>query len=356
MLSSLPGSNFNEANECHWCQVNYPAYVPCGADKLQEFLDRNRSKTDAADCLVGVSGGKDSSYVLLELKETFGMKVEAVTYNHDGLAPFALENARRVCRNVDVPHHVVSLPNHEHVELFKTFFQTWLDQPRPLAAAMSCAGCKHMHILATRLAVDRNIPMLVWGTCPLENPPFLVLRVESSEERPYGRAGLLKSTAQLVGEMFNYPGLATSFVKHFSTCTFGCLATTPDSRYLALRYPSKKQIYFFQYVNWDATVIRSTLETRTDWRLPEDVTDDWHSDCVIVSLKEYMFQKMLGVSYTEAFLSNQIRHGRITREEAWAMTLESKKQAPSAVMRSLDYLGLDHLKDRIDLSCFDISL
>ncbi len=355
LTSSLPGSNFDESNECYWCQSNYPNYNPEGAARLKEILEQNRSEHGSADCLVGVSGGKDSSYVLLQLQQTFGMRVEAFTYAHDGSTPFSLENARIVCRNLDVKQHIVSLPNHEHLESFKTFFKAWLECPTRTSAAMVCVACKHLHILGTELAVKRNIPMLVWSTCPLENPPFIALEPKGTKGKDFERQGMFQSAVQLTKEMIHSRQFAAGFFKHFSTCTYGCLAVVPTAKYLSLRYPSKQHILFFRYCEWNPTDIIREIVSKAGWKPPANVPDDWHSDCLFNVFKEYMFQKMLGVSYTDAFLSNQIRHGILRRDEAWDMLVESKEYYAQATLKVLDAVGLGHLKHQIDTSCFLIT-
>lgn len=180
---SLPGSSFDEKGECYWCQIRFPNYTPMGTDKLETILQQNKGKGNSADFLVGVSGGKDSSFVLFQMKKKFGMKVEAFTYVHDGLTDFALQNAKSVCDTLGVKHHIVSLPDHKHLKTFKAFFTTWLQSNNPLAATMTCVACKHLHILGTRLAKERKIPMVVWSMCPLELPPFIPTQPESGTDK-----------------------------------------------------------------------------------------------------------------------------------------------------------------------------
>jgi glucosamine--fructose-6-phosphate aminotransferase (isomerizing) len=352
--STLQGSDFNEAGECYWCQTNYPVYEPKGETALREFLEENRSRGDSADCMVGISGGKDSSYVLMELQETYGMKVEGFTYAHDGSTPLSLENAKKVCSNLGVRHHVVSLPNQEHLKSFQTFFKSWVHNPTNVPAAMTCVACKHLHILGTELAVKRDIPMMLWSNCPLENPPFIALKPESTREKQYERQGMGKSIALLINEMIRDRQFAKGVMKHLSTCFYGCLAVTPTAKYLKIRYPSKKQVFFFEYIRWNPTQIIEALVEKAGWVPPENIPDDWHSDCYFNVFKEYMFQKMLGVSYTDAFLSNQIRKGIITREDAWDKLLKSKVYYSSVLTDTLEIVGLNELSGKMDPACFNI--
>ena len=100
--------------------------------------------------------------------------------------------------------------------------------------------------------------------------------------------------------------------------------------------------------------IVSTITRETGWRRPTNRPTDWHSDCIIDVFKEYVFQRMLGVSYTDGFLSNQLRAGILTREEAWEQLLRSKEYFANAMPAALERVGLAHLAGRIDPSCFRI--
>lgn len=352
MPSSLPDSNFNQFNECSWCQSKFPNYVPRGAEELREILEKNRTKSGSADCLIGLSGGKDSSYVLMELQETFGMRVEAFTYFHDGLMPFALENAKNVCKNLGVKHHIVSLPDHIHLESFKTFFSAWVRSARLVTAALTCVACKHLHILGAEVAVKRGIPMMVSAVCSFELPPFLALRKLSKEH--FDREGVLKGAMLLARETGLSIELCKGIIRHLSTCLYGCLAFSPTSKYLRLKYPTIKHVFFFDYCEWNPSDIVEKLTTNVGWKKPENVVDDWHSDCVFNVFKEYMFQKMFGASYMDAFLSNQIRYGIISRDEAWDILVRSKEYFANELMKALDFVGLKHLAEEMDISCFHI--
>jgi len=353
MPSTLSNSNFNKDNECYWCQTNYPNYKPKGTDKLMELLEMNVSKSNSADCLVGISGGKDSSYVLIELQKTFGMKVEAFTYIHEGSIPIALENAKNLCKKLNVNHHVISLNNQIHLKTFKTFFSAWIESESTVCANMECVACKHLHMLAMELAKERNIPMVVWGHCPLEAPPFLAIKRDSTKEEGVKATGLLKNSLFLMKEMLHSDELFKGIIKHFSTCFHGCLSVSPSSQYLKLKYPSITNIYFFDYYEWNPHIILDELINKYNWEMP-DAENDWHSDCVFNILKDYQFQKMFGVSYLDAYLSNQIRYGLITREDAWNKLVKQKKQCAGKIYDSLDFCELNHLKDKINISCFDI--
>ena len=290
----------------------------------------------------------------MELVKTYGLKAEAFTYNHDGAAPFAMENAKNVCNQLGVKHHIVSLKGHTHLETFQTFFKAWVKQPSLITAGFTCVACKHLHLLGAKLAVERKIPLIVWANCPLEYAPFLALKFKGQKGNSFKRGGIYEGSKLLAKELINSRDLLTGIVRNYRVCIPGCLAFAPTTSYFGARFPKLKHLFFYDYFDWNPETIIASLEKNAGWKKPVDVCDDWHSDCVFNVFKEYMFQKTFGASYTDAFLSNQIRHGILTREEAWQKLIKSKKYYKNALDHALSFTGLGVLKDQLDPSCFDI--
>ncbi len=351
MINQIPGSDFDEQGVCSWCRSGYPNYRPLGVDALWQTLHPRLSPHSEADCIVGISGGKDSAFALWALKRKFGLRIEAFTYDHDGVTKQARENVCNVCSALDVPLHVFSLGKHQHLNSFQDYFGAFLSHPSLVTAGMTCVACKHLHVFGTQLAIKKQAPFVVWSKCPLEDSPFLALKSRGSGTQ---REGILKGAVMLVGEILRSRHLISTIARHFELTFKGCLAFAPSSTYLRLRYPSVEQLAFFEYWSWNPTEIYETLFHEANWRKPQDVPSDWHSDCVFNIFKEFLFQSILGVSYTDGFLSNQIRYGLIKRDQAMLQLGESKRYFAQALPKALEQTELSHLASKVDLSCFNI--
>jgi hypothetical protein len=351
LTDQVPGSDFDSTGLCTWCRTGYPNYQPRGIAALDSCI-RKKLRPDAkVDCVVGISGGKDSSFVLWAMKKHFGLRVHAFTYDHDGVEPLARENMKRLCDSLDVPLAVESLGPGVHIQSFRDYFSAWLDHPTAVSAGMTCVACKHLHLFGNKLARELNAPFVAWGKCPLEDSPFLALKYDTEKK---GREGLVRGGVLLTREVASSPQLVGSIVRNFSLTLQGCLAVSPDSPFIKWRFPTVEQLFFFDYWPWNPKEIVSTITRETGWRRPTNRPTDWHSDCIIDVFKEYVFQRMLGVSYTDGFLSNQLRAGILTREEAWEQLLRSKEYFANAMPAALERVGLAHLAGRIDPSCFRI--
>ncbi len=352
LTDSLSGSNFNHKGECYWCRTNFPNYKPKGIGELKRKIEENIKSKSNIDCLVGLSGGKDSSFALMKLKKEFNLRVEAFIYIHEGSTQFSIDNAESLCQELDVKLHKVSLKNNAHLKSFHSFFKAWIDSPTTIKAGMTCVACKHLHILGLEIARRENIPMIVWSTSPLEYSPFLAVSYKPSENNQFKRESLFKSAGLLLKESISSPKLTSGILRNFKTSYLGSLAAFPTSGYLKKKYPNISPIMFYDYYKWNPQEIIKELETKTNWKIPEYISDDWHSDCTFNIFKEYMFQKMLGVSYTDAHLSNQIRYGIISRDEAVIQLKRSKTKLPFQLKEALKSLNMEYLSEKIDFDCF----
>ena len=62
---------------------------------FEKRLDAVRSKKRAYDCMVPVSGGKDSMYVLYVCSKIYNMKVLAFNYDNGFQSPGAVKNMEK---------------------------------------------------------------------------------------------------------------------------------------------------------------------------------------------------------------------------------------------------------------------
>ncbi len=350
---SLENSHFNQKNECHWCQTGFPNYEPKGIEKIHDKIIKNPNEA-YADCLVGLSGGKDSSYTLYKLVKELGYKAEAFTYIHEGTADFSLENAKNVCKQLGVKHHIVTLKNQAHLKSFQDYFISWMENPTAVSAGMTCVACKHLHIFGYKLAVERHIPNIVWSSSPHEYAPFLAIKPKQDKSNPFKREGLTKGFIKLLDQSVHSPKFTKALLKNLSVSFWGTISAFPTSSYLKYRFPKVNSVMFYDYEDWNPIHIKREVMEKLDWRIPQEIKEDWHSDCIFNIFKEYMFQKMYGVSYTDALLSNEIRYGIISREEAMRDLKISKENFSKAINEALKVVGLEQYKDKIDHACFEV--
>jgi N-acetyl sugar amidotransferase len=109
MDNTVPGIVFDSSGECNFCALHdqlekeFPLNER-GNAKLQTLTARVRKvgRKNKYDCVVGVSGGRDSSYTLYYVKEVLGLRPLAVHFNDGFDNPVAGENMVKMCRMLNV--------------------------------------------------------------------------------------------------------------------------------------------------------------------------------------------------------------------------------------------------------------
>jgi N-acetyl sugar amidotransferase len=151
---------FDDHGVCNAC-LNFQHRAEVDWDKRRaEFLsvvDKYRSKDGSNyDCIVPVSGGKDSHYQLLRLLEA-GMTPLCVTATTDDLSPIGRRNIENM-KKLGVDYIEVTTNPVVRRRINKFTLQTIGDISWP----------EHVTIFTVpvRIAVQHKIPLIVWG----ENP------------------------------------------------------------------------------------------------------------------------------------------------------------------------------------------
>ncbi|MGK0440516.1 MAG: N-acetyl sugar amidotransferase [Pseudohongiellaceae bacterium] len=119
-----------------------------------EIVERYRSKDQSNyDCIVPVSGGKDSTYQVLKLLE-LGLNPLAVTARTDSLSDLGKRNLENL-KNIGVDHVDIT-PN---PQVRRKISRLGLEQVGDIQWG------EHITIftLPIRVAVEKNIPLIVWG-------------------------------------------------------------------------------------------------------------------------------------------------------------------------------------------------
>lgn len=348
MPNTVPGARFSPSGECWWCQTQFPDVSTLGPDALRERLASLRDAEAPADVMVAVSGGTDSSYMLTELVSTYGLRVEACTYVQHWAEESIAQRAVALCDRLHVRHHIIGGGPPPH-EAYRSFFRAWLQRPGIVGANLACVACKSLTALPQQLAARRGIRALVWGTSPYEVPPFIALEWGRGESLP-----LWRSAAKFIASLRASRPLCLSVVRHLPTVLHGCLSLVARSRTVpGITAPGVQTIHFYEHHPWDPPEMRETVARAMSGSQGGGDPPGWRRDCRFVPIKEYMFQTMLGADYTTAYISNQVRHGLMTRDQGLRRLAEHHAAMPRAVEQAIEATGLGDVLERLDLSCWD---
>tara|TARA_B110000971_G_scaffold96892_1_gene99708 strand:+ start:4743 stop:5897 length:1155 start_codon:yes stop_codon:yes gene_type:complete len=127
--SNITQISFDEDGVCNYCRqidklnADYGTGNLKGKEKFKEILEliKKKGKNKKYDCVIGVSGGTDSSFLLIKAIE-WGLRPLAVHYDNTWNTSISSENIRKVTSkyNIDLYTHVID--NKEADDIYRAFF------------------------------------------------------------------------------------------------------------------------------------------------------------------------------------------------------------------------------------------
>ncbi len=174
MPEAAPGAGLDAAGVCAACRNPAPADLERDErDRRRRVDDLERALADCRgkgeyDCLVNLSGGKDSCYLLYKLKREYRLNVLAFTTDMN-VPPVAWDNIRRTVDQLGVDHFVYRPAAEFYRKLFRFLLQ---NQEARGAVRTVCYVCAPLFEgYALRLAVEKQIPLVLAGYSPGQPEP-----------------------------------------------------------------------------------------------------------------------------------------------------------------------------------------
>jgi N-acetyl sugar amidotransferase len=152
--SRVPKISFNADGICNYCELHdsLESEYPTGAEgeaKLRELVERIKAagRGRKYDCVIGVSGGCDSSYLMVKMKE-YGLRPLAVHFDNTWNSTIATMNIQRVTSKLDIDLFTHVVHNKEYDDLYRSMIAAGVaDIEAPtdlaLAATLSMAAAKY---------------------------------------------------------------------------------------------------------------------------------------------------------------------------------------------------------------------
>ncbi len=132
---NVQGISFDEDGVCNYCHImdgfyaDFKTGLPEGKAKLDNIIEQIKKdgKGKKYDCIVGVSGGTDSSYVLVKCIE-WGLRPLAVHYDNTWNSAIATENIKILLEKLGVDLYTYVVDNKEADDIFKSFFKAGVQE------------------------------------------------------------------------------------------------------------------------------------------------------------------------------------------------------------------------------------
>jgi glutamine---fructose-6-phosphate transaminase (isomerizing) len=341
---TMPFIEFDEKGVCNYCRNYSNTSVKVkGRDALEEILSKYRNPSGESDCLVGFSGGRDSSFGLHYIKKVLNMNPIAWTYDWGMVTDLGRRNQARICGKLGVEHIVVSADIEEKRKNILRNIKAWLRKPDLGMVPLLMAGDKQYYYYAHKLREQTGIkPMIFCTGNSLEETLFKYGFCGISDGN--SSATLTKISPKNKIKMLLYYG--KQYLLNPGYINFSFLDTL--FAYYSTYVLPDDYLYLYHYIQWDENEIATTLRREYDWEVETDTTATWRIGDGTASFYNYIYYTVAGFTEFDTFRSNQIRQGLITRDEALKLLEEDHKPRLKSMQWYARTIGFD-LNEALDV-------
>jgi N-acetyl sugar amidotransferase len=285
MDTSAAGISFDPTGECQFCKIyahrnateRFPGRVGAGLLKTYVEKIKARGKGKEYDCIVGVSGGVDSTTVLYTVKE-LGLRPLAVHLDNGWDSELAVDNIKRVL-------------GHLEVDLF-THVIDW-DEFRDLQLSFLKASVPNAEI-----PTDHAINAFLYNTAMSHNIRYIFgggnIQTEAFMPRDLKH---IKAIHELFG---SYP------LKSFPQISLpGCVYAVIVKRI--------RIVAVLNYIDYHKAEAKERITKEFGWR---DYGGKHYESIYTRFFQGYILPVKFGYDKRRVHLSNLICSGELTREEA----------------------------------------
>ena len=288
--SNYPTATFDERGVCNYClsfegyRENAEKYFKTPAD-FQKLLNQSKAKQQGEyDCLMLLSGGKDSTYALAQLVG-MGVRVLAYTLDNGYISEAAKANIKRVVNVLGVDH--VFGETSAMNEIFVDSLQKYSNV---------CNGCfKTIYTLSTKVALERKIPFIVTG---LSRGQFFETRLT---EELFWKDDVETIDKTILEARKSYHRVDDAVKRLLDTSIFN-----EDSVFEKVQF-----LDFYRYFDVDFEEMMNYLDKHLPWIRPTDTGRS--TNCLINQVGIYVHKKEHGYSNYAFPYSWDVRMGHKTR-------------------------------------------
>lgn len=306
---TFPYIKFNGEGICNYCS-NYKKISLKKMQELKGTIERIR-KQDGNNCLVGISGGRDSCYGLHVIKNELGLKPLAFTYDWGLVTDEARRNTAKICGKLGIEHIIVSADIAKKRNNVRKNIMAWIKKPTLAMVPIFMAGDKLFYYYAHKLRKQTGIPIFIFcAGNKLETTDFKVgfIGVRSGEN-----TGVLTSLSKL-----NKLKLALSYLKEIfkNPRYINDSAIDTFKAFYCSYFLRDDYLYLYDYIPWNEDEINRVIQGDYDWKGADDTNSTWRTGDGTSAFYNYIYYVVAGFTENDTFRSNQIREGIITRDEA----------------------------------------
>jgi hypothetical protein len=218
---------------------------------LLKIIEKIKKRKRIYDCVIPISGGKDSVYALYYAKKNLGLNCLAVTFDNGFLSQSAKLNIQNACQKLKTDHIYYGLNTPFLMQLYRYLF---------LKSGFFCPICmRGIQVTVSRIQKNFDIPIALRGTCRRTEEHI------SNEFFISGDLGFIESVLEEESSLYNEAEWFLSPIGIFK---------------------GPYQIKLPDYIDWDYDVIFKKITEELNWTAPSLEAE--HSDCYASDIVHYI--------------------------------------------------------------------
>ena len=333
---TYPYIDFDEKGVCRYCRKHQKIKVK-GSLELKKQIDKYKSKDGSPDCIVALSGGRDSCYGLHYIKKELGMNPIAFTYDWGLVTDLARRNCARVCGKLGV-EHIIRTPNISKKRRFvRQNIEAWLKRPELGMIPLFMAGDKAFYYHARQLKKETGIKLVFFCTGNMiENCPY---KFGFSGIRD-GESGNVLTKIKVTDKV----QLVSYYLKNFilNPSYFNSSLFDTAKAFWHTFVAKDDFLYLYKYIDWKEDEVVNTIVDIYDWEKSNDTKTTWRIGDGTASFYNYIYYTKAGFTEDDDMISNMIREGYLTRKEGLERSIEYAKPRIESLREYAQMIGLNY--------------
>lgn len=313
------GIEFDEMGVCQACRSSEQKIHINWIERekqLRKILEKYKKRAgNNYDCILPISGGKDSFFQAHILIKVYAMKPLAVTFSHNWYSPAGKQNLENLLEKFNLDH-IMFTPN-----------RALVNKLARKSLVMIGDACWHCHAgvgaFPLQIAVKYNIPLVVWGESAAET----VARATYEDTRliKFSRDYFIRQSAKFWPEQMVNKNITAKDIFPFNL-------------------PSQQEfdrigivgIHLGDYIFWDLERQVEFIKKEYGW-LEDNIEGTYKKyksvECIMPGVHDYTKYLKRGFGRATDHASQDVRAGLLTREEAFQLIKNIDPKEPEI----LDY-------------------
>lgn len=325
MPETQEGVSFDEYGFCTACQSSeQKMHIDWVAreKQLRQILDEARLKSGSNyDCVLPISGGKDSTFQAYVLVKKYGMKPLAVTFSHNWFSETGWYNLQNCLHQFNIDH-IMFTPNRDLV-----------NRLAKKSLEMIGDACWHCHAgigaFPLHIATKFNIPLIIWGESVAESSGRASYKCPKHK---FDRDYFTKVSAKLKPEEMLCDYLSGKDLYPFNVPSLE-----------EIEKVGVTGIHLGDYIFWDDEQQTEFIRDHYGWKETEmEGTYKGYkgAECIMPGIHDFTCYLKRGYGRATFHASVDVRNGLLTREEGFELINEYDPMVPEALAYFLKITGM----------------